>query len=618
MTRLAFAALAAVSLVACEGVVPREVDGDAGVVAPDAGHVDAGAASPRVPCATPVQERVDISAWPELFVGTDAHGCADDADAGTAARPLCNPHAAMARINSAGHVVTFLDGVYRLTDFPTATGGFGRVGIPAVGATASQFVVLRAATGAKPVLLGSVRLSGGWALHSTNPRVWRRSVSSLGRDVTALYQVVDGPQQLFNTARRFRHVMEFRSGIRSHAPVSMLADGAMGSVETSMTELDATRDFTWTKADATGAGCTSANADCFVYLRADDVGFDPSTHDFEAPQHPALGGAGSFAVIDGLHTRFTQCAGQNCSLQFEGVRNALIQNGSFGHVSNSDDNSYALALWFSNGSIVRRNVVFDSAYWGGTPNSKGITFMVSGDQSPNWVCENEIFHIPGLSGVGSKGGVANLHVVGNWIHDCYAGIESSHEREQDGTVYAGGNLVVAQNVFERNGVAVLLTRNGRTEPQAGDVVVNNLFQGNDVGVQLTSTTPPDSRIHDNIFVRASNGATCTASNHCDGAIYFSNNAGEVRDFDYQFNAPRSVRTSHNLFFGYAFTHGVTRNWTANYVNRSLMKFQADFAAFGAEAGSLEGDPRLDAQHRPLPESPALGAGVDGGNIGLFP
>lgn len=644
MTRLRLAVFAALALAACDGVVSVIEDSgvlDAGVVdagladagaddaglldaglddagLPDAGGPDAGMSAPRVVCATPVQDGVDTSAWPETFVGTVAQGCADDADAGTATRPLCNPHLAMDRITSAGHVVTFLDGVYRLAEFPLSNGDRGKLGIPNVNATASDFVVLRAASGAKPVFLGSVRVSDGWTLHSTSPRVWRRSVSTLTRDVTALYQVVDGASAQFTRARRFRHVMEFRSGIRSHVAVSSLADGAPGTLEASMTELGTTRDFTWTKADASGAGCSGANTDCFIYLRADDVAFDPSAVEFELPQWPAIGGTGSYAVIDGLHTRFTQCAYQNCSLQFEGVRNALIQNSSFGHVSNSDDNSYALGLWFSNGSVVRRNVAFDSAYWGGVPNSKGITLMVSGDVAPNWLCENEIFNIPGLSGVGSKGGVSNLYVVGNWIHDCYVGIESTHERAQGGTLYAGGNWVVAQNVFERNGVGVLLTRNGHFEPQVGDVVVNNLFVGNTSGVQLTSTTPPDSRVHDNIFVRAANGPTCTASSQCDGAIYFANNAGEVRDFEYQFNPPLSFRTSHNLFFGYAFPHGATRNWTANYVNRSLTQFQTDFAAFGAEVGSLEADPMLDAQHRPLPGSPVLGAGIDGGNIGVWP
>ena len=97
---------------------------DAGSVAPDAASAGPDASLgdrgrwDSVPCAIPVQESVDTSAWPTTFVGTAAHGCEDSAAAGDEAKPLCNPHLALARLTSRGRVLTFLDGVYRLDDFP--------------------------------------------------------------------------------------------------------------------------------------------------------------------------------------------------------------------------------------------------------------------------------------------------------------------------------------------------------------------------------------------------------------------------------------------------------------------------------------------------------------------
>jgi hypothetical protein len=300
------------------------------------------------------------------------------------------------------------------------------------------------------------------------------------------------------------------------------------------------------------------------------------------------------------------------------VDQALIQDCSLGHVSNSDDNSYGLGLWFSNGSIVRRNVVFDSAYWGGTANSKGITLMVSGRTAPNWLCDNEVFHIPGNAAIGTKGGVSNLRVIGNRIHDSHVGVELSHVRDQDGMTYPAGQWVISQNVIERCQLGVFLTRYGHQDrAQPGDSIVNNLFRDNRGGVVFAFDMPPDERVHNNIFVGGAMAATCT-SEVCDTGMYFGNNAGEVRDFDYLFAAPISLRVSHNLYFGFRFTHGVNRNWTANYVNRDLAMFQSAFSGVSAERGSLVADPMLDIDNRPRPGSPALGAGLGGQNIGIVP
>ncbi len=564
-------------------------------------------------CATPAQDGVDTSGWPEVFVGTVEQGCSDEAAAGTYDKPLCNPHLAAERVDQAGSIITLRGGVYRLAELegPNGPGGIGLPGRDDY--TASQFLLFRSEPGTTAMLLGSVQRSGGWEMHSASPRVFRLDVSDLAEDPKALYEVIDGAEGSFDEARRFRHMMIFVDGERAHANVSDLAEGSEGSPETSMTEDGSTHDFTWTKADGSGAGCGSDNAGCFVYLRADDPSFDPNTRAFELSQTNAIGappGGVHHVVIDGIATRFTQCGGLNCSLAFEGSNNVLIQNSSFGHVANSNDNSYGIGLWSTNGSIVRRNRVFDSAYWGGTPNSKGITFMISGQEEPNWVCGNEVFHIPGEAGIGSKSGVQRLHIIGNYVHDCAFGVETNGDRTQDGTLYEAGAYAIEQNIFENNSVAVWLRQPGGDGGMAGnagagpDFVVNNLFIDNRSGVLLATQMTPGARVLNNIFLGGPTANACSGED-CGAAIYYANNAGEIRDFTFVLET-LEVDFSNNLFFGHDASHGVNRNWTPDYEHFTLAEFQT---AYASELNSLDADPLLDAVYRPASGSPALGAGL---------
>jgi hypothetical protein len=563
-------------------------------------------------CATPAQDGVDTTSWPEVFIGTAEHGCSDDAAAGTFETPLCNPHLAADRVDRAGTIITFRGGTYRLADFegPDGPGGIGLPGREDYGADA--FLLVRSEPGSTAILVGSIRLAGGWEEHSSSPRVFRLDVSDLPADPKALYEVVDGPEQLFDEARRFRHMMVFRDGARSHADVADLVDGSEGSPETSMTEDRSTHDFTWTKANAAGEGCGSDNAGCFIYLRADDAGFEPGEKAFEASQYNAIGGPSGrldYLVVDGIATRFTQCGGLNCSLWLEGSDYVVVQNSSFGHVANSDDNSYGIGLWNTNGSIVRRNRVFDSAYWGGTPNSKGITFMISGQEAPNWVCGNEVFHIPGDAAICSKSGVQRLQVIGNYVHDCEVGVVTNGDRTQDGTLYAGGAYAIEQNIFERNGSGVALSQPGGDGGTAGDagagpdVVANNLFIDNRSGVRLATQMTPGARVFNNIFLGGPVANACSGED-CGAAIYYANNAGEVRDFEHPLGQ-LGVVLSNNLFHEHDASHGVNRNWTANYEFFTLAEFQATYAS---ESGSLDADPLLDADFRPAAGSPAVDAG----------
>jgi hypothetical protein len=559
-------------------------------------------------CPTPAQDAVDRTGWPEIFVGTSAQGCSDAEGSGSRAAPFCNPHLALSKVNQAATIVTLMDGEYRLDNFVNASNAKGGLGIPSRSDySASQFFVLRADKGATPVILGSIRLSADWKSHGTSPRVFRIDVSGLPQDPKALYRVEDQLAQRYTKARRFRHMMVFREGVRSHADVASLLDGSAGKPETSMTEDASTNDFTWTKADAGGAGCGAGNAGCFIYLRADSAAFDPNGAELEVSQYNAIGGDAGQAnhlVIDGVHTRFTQCGGLNCSVWFDGSNDLLIQNSSFGHVANSDDNSYALGLWQTNGSIVRRNAIFDSAYWGGTPNSKGLTFMISGATAPNWVCGNEIYHIPGDAGVGSKNGVKDLRIVGNYIHDSVNCVSTNQDRTQGGVFYEAGSYVIQQNVFERCQQGVRMARpSGGTA--SADVVLNNLFIDNVHGVRLAASTTPASGIFNNIFIGGPLANACDAAGACGAGVYFANNGADPLDFAYILK-DLGVVLSNNLYFGLTYSHGVNRNWTANYANYTLSEIQKEY---GAEASSLSEDPLLDADHVPASSSPVIGRGL---------
>ncbi len=563
-------------------------------------------------CATPVQDAVDTASWPEIFIGTTADGCSDGEGAGTASVPFCNPHLAMASVTTAKTIVTFLDGVYRLSEFHRSDGTTGGVSLPRVSSsTAGEFVVIRAAANARPVLVGSVPLSGDWTEYSQSPRVFRTSVSGLSNDVRGLW-LLDGELGLDTPVRRPRHVTMSIDGTRSHADVANLADDdETGFAETSMTESAENRDFTWTKADESGTSCSDANDGCYVYLRIDDTAIDPGTLTFEAGQSAAMGGGSHYMVIDGLHTRFTQApSGQNSSAWFEGLDHVLIQNASFGHIANSNENAYALGIWFSQGSIIRNNQFFDAAYWGGTPNSKGLTFMCGGQIEPNWACGNEIFHIPGDAGIGSKGGEENLRVIGNYLHDCQTCVQVSEHRDQDGEAYPGGGWQIQQNVFQRCHTGVMLgTGHEPPETDAPHLIINNLFLDNFAGVRATQRMKAGSGVHNNVFLGGALANSCDAYGTCGAGVYFSNGSGDVLDFDFVLDT-LGLKLSHNLYFDLTSSHGANRNWTPNFVVYTLDEFRSAWSALNPEEGSLDADPQLDADngYRPLPGSPVIGAG----------
>jgi hypothetical protein len=400
-----------------------------------------------------------------------------------------------------------------------------------------------------------------------------------------------------------RHVMVMRSGGRAHASVGELSDSSTaGQPETSMTENDSTKNFTWTKADASGAACGAENAGCYIYLRADGA-YSPNSYDFEIPQTATFTAGSSYMVLDGMHGRFSI----SDEVHFEGKEHVLIKNSSFGHLAAGNGNSYALGLWYSNGSIVKNNKVFDSAYWGGASNSKGITFMVGGETSPNWVCNNEIYHVPGEAGVGSKGGVSNLRILGNYIHDSGTCIQTDQNRTQDGVFYPAGGWTVQQNVLRRCGIGVQIGR-GATDVTKPELVVNNVFADNFHGVSLGGSSTMSSRLHNNIFIGGSKANSCDSYGTCGAGIYFANNSEAVRDFSYLFGTLK-IRMSNNFFSELDRSHGANRNWTPNFAHYDLSQFKSAYSAFGPEGGSGAGDAMLDGAYKPLSGSPVRDAGL---------
>jgi hypothetical protein len=339
---------------------------------------------------------------------------------------------------------------------------------------------------------------------------------------------------------------------------------------------------------------------------------DPATSAFEFSQGHFLFCLGcDYLVLEGLTFRFTQPN----AVSFEGSDFILVQDNDFGHNANSNDNAYSIFISYSQGVMVRRNRAFDSRYWGGTPNSKGITFMVSGDEADMWACYNEVWDIIG-QGICTKSGVSNLHVVGNYVHDVGTCVDIPSERchwqgcdgEPDGHTYPGGNWTVRENLLERCGAGV--NPGGDENPDAayfGSRIYNNLFLDCDRGVTL-NVWAMDTFIRNNIFQGGTSG------------IYFNNSAGEDRWPDWFLS--RGLDSDYNIFN--AESALIARiNWTGGGEHPlTLDEFRA---SYDGEEHSLETDPMLDADFTPLEGSPALGSGdpsVYGAagsvNIGLFP
>ncbi|KAA3640047.1 MAG: hypothetical protein DWP95_09335, partial [Proteobacteria bacterium] len=312
----------------------------------------------------------------------------DDSNPGTISQPWQTLSHGLNTI-VAGDVLTLRAGVYRLIDETN----LNTINTPNL--------TLQGHVGETVEILGSYStVNDNWQPYNAN--VWRIPADQLNND----------PKGMFNGHERVDHQSDLDGG-RDH-------DHVVNLVEPNH----------WTKADINGIQCFAANTGCYIYLypKAGEV---PNNEVYELSQRglPRVAGNGDYFTLKNIAIYYTQSS----PMFFEGADFVTLEDNVFGHVSNGNDNSYAVRIWDSQGSVVRRNRVFDSVYWGGTSNSKGITFMISKAGEPNVVEYNEIYDIPGRSAVGTKGGVSNLIVRYNYIHDVYNAFEPGHFRCAQGS-----------------------------------------------------------------------------------------------------------------------------------------------------------------------------------------
>jgi len=495
--------------------------------------------------------------WPEVFVGVE--GCSDTGES-TRDTPFCTFTRAFEVAAEAPYIITVLDGVYRLVDVFDSSNHQVRAG------DADAYFVIRAAADASPVLLGSRRLEGP-AFEEAGEGLVRADISDLPTEPRGMW-TADG--------QRIIHEMVMIEGVRSHADADALSE-----------------EGTWTKADQEGVGCGSENEGCYIYMRP-LVGMDLGATDFEVSQRSFIyAGASHYMVVRGLTIMYTH----STSIFFEGADYILIEENTFAHNANSNDNAYSIRIWNANGAVVRNNRVSDSRYWGGAVNSWGITFMVSGEEAPNWVCNNEIWDIIGM-GVGSKGGASNIHVVGNYIHDVGKGLEIPNSRCHwqgcDVQLWNGGGWVVRENVFVRCGAGVdVRPVYDRPEAILQSFVHNNLFVDVDRGVVIPRNThEPPPLVRNNIFYGDGAGIYFTAGGTTTWPDYWLD-----LGFDSDYNV---FDVDHAVY--------VRADWSGTEEGYTLEEYRSEYEG---ETHSLAQDPALegDEPNWALPEdSPLIGGG----------
>ena len=514
-----------------------------------------GPSCPEPPQVTPGDE------WPEVYVGTDEHGCDDSGD-GTRDTPFCTFEAAFAAVPETPGIVTIRSGTYRVPDLDGGSIVLQREG------SADAYFLIRAAQGADPVILGSQSIAGSnWT--DTGDGLWRTDVDSLPKDPTGLW-TADG--------ERIIHQTVMRDGRRSHADIDEISEPGR-----------------WTKARDDGSGCPQENADCDIYMRPPD-GLDVAQTDFEVAQRMWLNPRGSdHLVIRGLTFRYTNHA----AIHVAGSDHILLDDNVFSHNANGHGNAYSVFITEdSDGAIVRDNDFFDSRYWGGYSNSKGLTFMVSGDEADHWVCNNEFWNFVG-QGLTTKGGVSNVHAIHNYFHDLDTGVQVPDSRchwkgcdgEEDGITYPGGGWTVRENRFESVDVGVQIQGTGDPDdnPVLPTNVHNNVFVDAEAGVQIQANTR-DPLVRNNLYTGTGAG------------LWLHHSGGDPLWGDHFLD--NGLDSDHNL---YDADHAVyiRANWSGEEKGFSLDEYRSEY---DGEANSLEEAPQVDEDYRPQPGSPLLDAG----------
>ena len=443
-----------------------------------------------------------------------------------------------------GDTLTLRAGVYRLVDETD----FNTINTPNL--------TLQGYAGETVQILGSFSTANNtWQVYDNN--IWRIPADQLNSD----------PKGMFNGHQRVEHQSDLDGG-RDHDHVYNLVEPNH-----------------WTKADVNGNQCFADNTGCYIYLYP-KTGETPNDEVYELSQRglPRVAGNGDYFTLRNVEIYYTQSS----PMFFEGADFVTLEDNVFGHISNGNDNSYAVRIWDSQGSVVRRNRIFDSVYWGGTSNSKGVSFMVTKPGEPNVVEYNEIYDIPGRSAVGTKGGTSNLIVRYNYIHHVYNAFEPGSSRcvwsstnndgcqETDVEYRPAGDWRIYGNIVTHTEVGLRLTaydedndnnwlyNNVFYEVQSavnigwdgtfGTVIANNIFINNEVGIYLQS-----------------GGTTTTVNDYLD-------------QFD----------SHHNLYFNnsHADIH-LRPNWGGNFYSGTpydLFAFKSEFNQ--AEIQSISVDPHF--------------------------
>lgn len=528
-----------------------------------------------------------ISGWTEsseaatYYVSPEGN----DSNVGTIVAPFRTFKKSMGIMQN-GDTLNVRAGTYRLMDENNSRVSFSRSG-----ATENNFVTVQSYNGEKVRILGSL---------STEEKTWEQYNGNIYR-LPVDYLPWD-PSGMFNEEKRIEHLMKMVDGVRSHADEAALT--APGN---------------WTKADAAGVGCAAVNQSCYIYLYPPD-GENPNAQIYELSQRGLFHSSGtSYLKIKGLEFAYTQ----NDAFAIEGGRGQIIEDNIFSHNSNSNDNAYAFFISYGGGAVVRGNKVFDSKYWGGTPNSKGITFMDMDPDDPSIVEDNEVYDIVG-QGICTKSGVSNLVVRRNYIHNVGVGIQSPGPRCDwtkpdcvfgDSEYYPGGSWKIYENILADNVVGVDFLADSEAHGTSNDnVVYNNVFYKNKESGINFSYLPSGNVAANNIFLENARG------------IYLNAGGGgvtrTVEDFLPRFSS------NHNLFYYNTADYFLRPNWGGSEGSGTGYALGQIKNTYSREVDSLLVDPLFenanDINFHLRSNSPAKGSGdasfcgVQAVDMGIYP
>ncbi|MBL7038163.1 MAG: right-handed parallel beta-helix repeat-containing protein [Pirellulaceae bacterium] len=403
-------------------------------------------------------------------------------------------------------------------------------------------ITLCAAPDEYVALLGSVRLTG-WQKHQGN--IWK---------VKHPQKLVKG---LYEDSERLTHPRP-NWGKREDPPVSELkAPGTW------------TQDAEW----------------IYLWSRESDT---PDNHRIEASQHHVMNVNQPWIRVAGLHMLF----GQNVVCEITADHSEVV-GCEIAHCSNSVDNSYNAYFSGCSHSAFRNCLIHDSFYWGDHgSNSHTMSTINCGDRGPNFVDRCEIFN--GGLGIGTKGAVRELVVIGCHIYDQVNGISISGERSSGpGAGKADrGHYLIWRNRISDCAKGVWIS-SGKTHENR---VWGNLIERCGAGFSMRNVGAVPDRPHlaNNIF----------RSN--DVAVYMV--AG--RDGTEKISTfVQSGFTSHNnLFSGNQVDWQSPLTWGRN-LDLPLAKVQT-FKDFNLEQGSLAAEPNLDQSGRSNAGCPCIGKGAE--------